>query len=117
MKIAAFAVISMTFSALPAAAWERITTEAELLNQVAGRTLVNSEGYSWVYQPDGQISGTWDGMTVVGRWEWHQGLFCRNVRVGGRETGTDCQVKEIRGNQLRYTRDQGRGDTEVLTIQ
>ena len=111
------AAASMALSALPAAAWERITTEAQLLDQVAGRTLLNPEGYSWVYQPDGRITGTWDGMEVTARWEWHQGLFCRNVQIGGNETGTDCQVKEIRGDQLRYTRDQGRGDTLLLTIQ
>ena len=98
-------------------AWERITTEQQFVEEVVGRTLVNPEGYAWVYQPDGRITGTWDGQPVTGRWEWHQTLFCRNVRIGATETGTDCQVKEVRGQQMRYTRDQGRGDTIVMSMQ
>lgn len=100
----------------PAAAWERITTAQQFLDRVAGRTFVTETGNTFTSHPDGRVTGTWGGNEMTGRWEWHSGFWCRNVRVGGQESGTDCQTLELRGNQLRSTRDQGRGEAAVSTL-
>lgn len=118
MKGTAIGIIAlaMTVSATPAMAWERISDEDALAERVVGRTLVNEAGSSWVVRANGRIEGNWDGQAMTGIWEWHSGLFCRNVVVGGQQSGTDCQVLEVRGDSLRVIRDQGRGETSVVTI-
>jgi hypothetical protein len=113
--IACAALLSMT--ATTATAWERITTEQQFRDRIADRTLVMQNGWTTSHG-DGRITGEFNGQRMVGRWQWHQGFWCRNFRnADGTETGTDCQVLDVRGNQLRNTRNQGRGDSVVLTIQ
>ncbi|MCC5971631.1 MAG: hypothetical protein JJU15_16935 [Pararhodobacter sp.] len=102
----------------PALAWERVTTEQQFRDRVVDRQIVTDEGNTYTSHADGRVTGTWQGHRMVGGWQWHQGFWCRNVRVGqGQETGTDCQVIELQGNQLRSTREQGRGTSGVGTIQ
>ncbi|MGY6411949.1 MAG: hypothetical protein ACXIUV_13115 [Alkalilacustris sp.] len=117
-KMAILVAVTGTFSAVPVAAWERISTEDQFRATIADRTLTTTTGNTFSYQGDGRIVGTWSGQPMAGRWEWHQGFFCRNVRLGnGPETGTDCQLLELRGNEVRTTRDQGRGEVVgVATI-
>ncbi|MGY6632894.1 MAG: hypothetical protein ACXIU8_04035 [Alkalilacustris sp.] len=108
-KITICAAIALAVSAFPAAAWERITTEEDFRAAIADRTITTAEGNSFTSHSDGRVTGTWGGQAMSGRWEWHQGFWCRNVRVGSTESGTDCQMVERRGNEVRNTRDQGRG--------
>lgn len=99
-------------------AWTRIATEAEYRAQVADRPQVDTEGRGQViFHGDGTVTGEWAGQTVRGAWQWHQGFLCRNLFIGDRETGTNCLLSEIRGNQLRGTQDQGRGNVTVTTLQ
>lgn len=117
-NLAVLAVAVLVASASAASAWERITSEDEYRARVVGKTHVNEAGSRWVHHPDGRITGTWAGKPMVGRWQWHQGFWCRNVRVGNAaETGTDCQMIEIRGNQVRNTRNQGRGDSGIARLE
>ncbi len=117
-KIAACAAMVLAATSLPAAAWERITTEEAFLANVAGRTITTADGNTFTSHPDGRVTGQWAGQTMTGRWEWHQGFWCRNVRLGNNpETGTDCQMVELRGDQVRSTRDQGRGEPGVGTME
>ncbi len=113
---AAIAAGALLFAANPAAAWERITTEQQFVDEVAGRTIFNAAGSSWVLHPDGRLVGTWDGHSMTGRWEWHQAFLCRNVRIGGSESGTDCQIIEVQGDRVRITRDQGRGEASEVSM-
>jgi len=122
MRTALF--VSMFSMALGAAAsvsaqsWQRVTTEQQYRDRVVGRTIIFESGNSVVSHPDGRVTGRWGGQPMVGGWQWHQGFWCRNVRVGNSpETGTDCQRIELRGNQVRLTRNQGRGDSGVGTLQ
>lgn len=108
-RLAAFGAISVVFSAFPAAAWERLTTEEQFRASITDRTITTAEGNSFTSHSDGRVTGTWGGQPMSGRWEWHQGFWCRNVRVGDTESGTDCQTVERRGNEVRNTRNQGRG--------
>lgn len=115
--VALLAVATLFTAPSAAFAWERIATQEQLIERIADRTQTGN-GNTWVYHADGRITGTWSGQPMAGRWEWHQGFFCRNVRVGTNpESGTDCQRIEIRGNEVRITRDQGRGDSAIANIQ
>jgi hypothetical protein len=97
--------------------WQRITTEDQYRASNVGREIVTPEGHRFSSHADGRVTGQWGGQPMVGAWQWHQGFWCRNVRVGNNpETGTDCQLVEMRGNDVRKTRDQGRGEPRVGTL-
>jgi hypothetical protein len=105
-------------SAVEAQNWQRITTAEQFQTNVVGREIVTTEGNRFTSHADGRVTGQWAGQPMVGAWQWHQGFWCRNVRVGNNpETGTDCQLIELSGNQIRSTREQGRGTSGVGTIQ
>lgn len=110
----ALAALALTTTA--ADAWTRIQTEAEFRAQLVGReTWVEGSG-GVTPQADGSVTGQWSGQTVRGRWVWDNGAYCRNLRIGSRETGTDCQHLFIRGNQLRNVSDRGRGREIIATL-
>lgn len=117
MKISSsgFVFTIALLTAQPAAAWERLTTEQQFRDRIVDRTIEAPNG-SFVVGSDGQVAGALGGRSFQGPWQWHQGFWCRNVRVGNQESGTDCQVWEVNGNQIRMTRDQGRGETMTGTI-
>ncbi|MCB1398412.1 MAG: hypothetical protein H6898_14620 [Rhodobacter sp.] len=107
---AAAGIILITGSAQ---AWERLHTEAEYRARVVGhRTSVGDRGHVTVH-PDGTVTGVWGGQPVVGAWTWDGGYYCRNLRIGSTETGTNCQRIEVQGNQIRSTNDRGNGSSMV----
>lgn len=100
----------------PAAAWTRITTEAEFQQQIVGRTQV-IEGQGHITSTaDGNVSGEWGGNALRGRWQWHEGFWCRNLIIGQNETGTNCLTVEIQGNQVRARQDRGSGTETISTL-
>lgn len=102
--------------ATPAAAeFKRIATEKQMRDLVVGKKLATSNGYS-VANADGTMTGEFGGKKFSGAWKWSGKFFCRNGVLGGKEIGSDCQVWEIDGNQLRYTRQKGKGDSVIATI-
>lgn len=60
--------------------------------------------------PDGQITGTAMKDAVSGNWAWEGPYFCRVLRYGDEDLGRNCQVVTLRGDRVRFTADQGRGD-------
>ncbi len=113
----AIAGVSVPTSA-QAQGWQRITTEQQYRERIVGRQILTTEGNRFTSHADGRLTGEWGGQRMVGGWQWHQGFYCRNVRVGSHpETGTDCQLVEIRGNDVRKTRNQGRGEAGIGTLQ
>ena len=118
MKPILAAAALLIFASGPALAWERIATEQQFRDNVVDRQVVTPDGNTFTSHADGRVSGVWSGQQLVGGWQWHEGYWCRNVRLGdGPETGTDCQLIELRGNQLRSTRNRGRGEAAVGTVQ
>ena len=94
--------------------WERVITEQQFRDRIVDRRIVTPEGNSFTPHADGSVTGQWGGQPMVGGWQWYQGMWCRNVRVGqSPEIGTDCQLIELLGNEIRSTRDQGRGEPGV----
>ncbi|MEM9795998.1 MAG: dihydrodipicolinate reductase [Pseudomonadota bacterium] len=64
----------------------------------------------------GVIEGRAFGRPVTGDWEWRDRYFCRTLYFGQRDLGANCQTVEVRGDTLRFTLDQGRGDFADLTL-
>lgn len=62
--------------------------------------------------PDGRIEGRALGWGVTGNWVWRDGYFCREMDWSGYAIDYNCQLVEARGkDELRFTVDQGRGDS------
>jgi hypothetical protein len=103
--------VKVTFSALAALAlaaaavstpetadaqgWQRVTTEQQFRDRIVDRRIVTSEGNTFTSHADGRVTGQWGGQPMIGGWQWHQGFWCRNVRVGQNpETGTALPARQ-----------------------
>lgn len=113
----ATALLLLALSAGAAQAWERVSTEAAFRALVVGhRQVVDGSGYIEV-QGDGTVRGQWNGANVVGSWVWSDGYYCRNLRIGSTETGTNCQRIDTEGSQIRATNDRGQGRSTTARIE
>jgi hypothetical protein len=111
---------TLALSALPAAAndFEPVSDLAEFLSLVDGRELrLGLFGISLKVTPDGRIDGTALGYEVTGSWAWQDGFFCREMDWGGTPIPYNCQLVEVRGNDvIRFTVDQGAGDSAQFNL-
>ncbi len=79
--------------------------------KVVGREIVNwTLGINLVVQPDGTISGRAVTWPVTGSWSWQDGFFCREMDWSGMVIDYNCQLVEVRDDQIRFTVDRGAGD-------
>ncbi|WP_292289088.1 dihydrodipicolinate reductase [Marivita sp.] len=111
-RVALVAALIAGFALPQAAAAElkRIDSKAEFVQLVQGKTLSRPLVSLMVF-PDGQISGrgvTWD---VTGSWTWRDGFFCRELNWGGDDLGYNCQEVRASDREVRFTADQGAGDS------
>ncbi|MEP4196525.1 MAG: dihydrodipicolinate reductase [Aliishimia sp.] len=67
--------------------------------------------------PDGRIEGTGARWDVTGSWTWENGFFCRDLFWGGDELGYNCQEVRAHNNRMRFTSDQGQGQSAVFRIE
>lgn len=67
--------------------------------------------------PDGRIDGSAMGWGITGQWTWKDGYFCREMDWSGMEIDYNCQLVEAQGaEKLRFTVDQGRGDSATFRL-
>jgi len=67
--------------------------------------------------PDGSIEGSALGWKITGKWDWKNGYFCREMDWSGTPIRYNCQLVEARGaEQLRFTVDQGAGDSATFRL-
>ena len=98
-------------SAAPAMAeFAKVTDRNQFLEIVTGKTL-SRPFVKLRVAPDGSISGRGARWDVTGDWNWRDGYFCRDLYWGGDELGYNCQEVRAKGNRIRFTSDQGRGDS------
>ena len=106
-------VLSVT--ALPAAAdgFAPVTDKAVFTDLVDGRDLrIGLYDLTINVLPDGSIAGRALGRDITGSWAWKDGFFCRDLRWGTRDIPYNCQlVEDLEGRILRFTTDQGRGQS------
>ena len=103
----------------PAAAQEfRAVTDEGEFRALMQRGSVSKRLYnlSLNVQQDGQISGSAMGWDVTGTWSWQNGYFCREMNWGGDPIPYNCQLVEVAGPDVRFTSDQGAGDSETFRI-
>jgi len=113
-------VIMLTIiSSLPALAddFKRIKTPAEFNEMVVDKKLVWGGGTATV-RANGKTDGTLKKQgKYYGNWVFQKGFYCRNLIIQKKETGTNCQLVEINGNKVRFTRNQGKGHVTLLSIE
>lgn len=67
--------------------------------------------------PDGKIKGKALGWEITGSWQWQNGYFCREMDWSGMAIDYNCQLVEAEGaDKLRFTVDQGAGDSAVFRL-
>jgi hypothetical protein len=107
-------------STLPAAAEEfvPVTELDDFLALIEGRELrLGALAISIIITPDGQITGSASGWDLTGTWAWDGGYFCREMDWSGTPVPYNCQLVEQRGSEaLRFTSDQGAGDSATLNL-
>ncbi len=95
----------------------RISDRDRFVDTVAGRELrMWPLGISLVVEPDGVIRGNALGWDVTGTWEWRDGYFCREMDWSGYAIPMNCQLVEAEGESVRFTVDQGRGDSASFSL-
>lgn len=95
---------------------QAIATAEQFNTLVVGQTL-EFQGNTLAYNPDGTISGPWDGQGISGTWEFENGAVCREGRIGtSRDLERDCQIWSVNGAQATFTRDRGAGASATYNI-
>ena len=113
----AAALIALT--AAPAAAQEfrPVTDRDTFVSLVQGRELhLGRFGVNLEVTPDGRIEGRAVGWDLTGSWSWQNGYFCRDMDWSGTPIPYNCQLVEAAGDQVRFTVDQGAGDSAVFRL-
>ena len=111
--------LSLCFIAAPVAAlaFEPVTDRAVFLEKMAGRSLyMGLFDLSLTVAEDGTIRGSALGWNVTGKWDWKDGLFCRDMDWSGMEITYNCQLVEIDDDKLRFTADAGAGRAASFTL-
>ena len=116
MKRLTLAAALITITAMPVhAEYQRVQSETDFVELINGKTLTRPLVKLRV-SPSGQISGkgaTWD---VNGRWTWKNGYFCRTLEWGGDDLGYNCQEVKAKSGKIRFTSDQGKGDSAEFRL-
>ncbi|WP_394182288.1 dihydrodipicolinate reductase [Yoonia maritima] len=95
-----------------------IYDEATFLSLVDGKELRNNlYGVRLNVLGNGRIQGAAIGWEISGSWSWREGYFCREMKWRGDQIPYNCQLVEVRnGNVLRFTVDQGAGDSASFRL-
>lgn len=116
------AIIAALLTLLPAAAasaqeYRPVTDQSEFLALIAGKNLTNRlYGVNLAVSPNGTISGMGAGWEIEGTWSWQDGFFCRELSWGGDPIPYNCQLVETAGPDLRFTVDQGAGQSASFRL-
>jgi hypothetical protein len=111
---------ALAATALPALASDfvAIRDENAFLSLVEGRELrLGRFGVSLKLSSDGRIEGRALGWDLTGNWDWKDGYFCRDMDWSGYEIPFNCQLVEVRDNEVvRFTVDRGAGDSASFKL-
>lgn len=101
--------------AIAVAEYSKINGKTEFLKVVQGKTLSRPLVKLQVSQA-GDITGRGASWDVIGKWKWQNGYFCRNLVWGGTELGYNCQEVGLSNGKLRFTSDQGQGQSAEFKL-
>lgn len=81
---------------------------------------ISLEGNHIVLAEDGTFDGTWRSEPIAGKWEMRDGYWCRVLTVffqADRLNQEDCQLWESSEGKLRGTRNRGKGQSFVYSVE
>jgi len=119
-----FSLMALTFATMTAVGavpvmadnYKRIKTEQDFNTIVVGKKLA-WEGGTATIRANGKTTGRLRKQgKYSGSWVFTKGFYCRNLVIGGEETGTNCQTVEVSGKSIRLTRDQGKGRVTIVSM-
>ncbi|MDU8911345.1 dihydrodipicolinate reductase [Aestuariicoccus sp. MJ-SS9] len=87
-----------------------VSDKTEFVRLVAGKTLTRPLVRLQV-SPDGEIAGRGAAWDITGAWSWKDGYFCRDLNWGGDELAYNCQEVRSDGSRIRFTSDEGAGES------
>ena len=94
-----------------------VTDRGTFLQLVDGRELhLGRFGVNIRVRADGLIEGSAVGWDLTGTWSWQDGYFCRDMDWSGTPIPYNCQLVEAAADQVRFTVDQGAGDSAVFRL-
>ncbi len=106
----------LAFATPVAAEFSKVESASEFRSIVSGKTLTRPLVRINVGS-DGAISGMGAAWEVTGKWTWKDGYFCRSLNWGGDDLGYNCQeVKASASGKIRFTSDQGAGDSADFSL-
>lgn len=105
--------VPLSFATLPAEAeFKRLKYES--VKPIIGKRLCDENGNWMRLNSNGTMSGhNKTHGKVYGKWSLNHGYVCRNVKMGS-VYDEDCQRVARDGNQVKFTRKKGRGQSHVL---
>ena len=98
--------------------FEPVKEKDRFVSLVKDRTLrIGLYNLSINVLPDGRIDGSALGWKITGSWSWQDGYFCREMDWSGTSIRYNCQLVEAEGaEKLRFTVDQGKGDSATFRL-
>lgn len=113
--LTATAVLSLLSAAPALAELSKIQSKDEFNRIIDGKTLTRPLVRLQV-SPAGVITGKGAAWDVSGQWTWKGGYFCRSLKWGGDDLGYNCQQVEASDGRIRFTSDQGAGDSAEFRL-
>lgn len=114
------AILLASLLSLPVAAdeFQPVKDKSRFLDLVQDRELrIGLYDLSINVLPDGRIAGSALGWDITGEWVWKDGYFCREMDWSGTPISYNCQLVEAEGaEKLRFTVDQGKGDSATFRL-
>jgi hypothetical protein len=113
----AILVLGISATQVAAQGYQAITDKATFLATMGGKNLSNRlYGVNLAVASGGQIVGSGAGWDITGTWAWENGFFCREMDWGGDPIPYNCQLVEFNGLDMRFTTDQGAGDSASFRL-
>lgn len=113
----AFSIAALLPNLVMADSYQPVSDKSVFVNLMEGRSLTNRlYNLTLDVSSGGQINGSALGWDVTGTWAWRGGYFCREMSWGGDPIPYNCQLVEVSGDQIRFTTDQGAGDSAAFKL-
>lgn len=113
----AVVVSALTASSVAAQSYQAVNDKAAFLAALGNKNLSNRlYGVNLAVTSNGQIAGSGAGWDIIGTWSWQNGFFCREMSWGGDPIPYNCQLVEYNGQEMRFTTDQGAGDSASFRL-
>jgi hypothetical protein len=118
LRLAAALLLTVAAGSAAADSFEPVTEKDRFLTLIQDRELrIGLYNLSLNVLPDGRIDGSALGWKITGSWTWKDGYFCREMDWSGTPIDYNCQLVEAQGpDKLRFTVDQGKGDSATFRL-